>query len=301
MTAKLTIGPLLFHWSPERRQEFYYQIADNPAIDTVYLGEVICSKRTPFFASYIDKIYERLKNSGKTVVFSSLSEVTEKRDQRDVQKICAKTTPIEANDSSALWHLTGRPHYIGQLMNVYNENTLEYLANKGATHFCLPAELPAASIEMMGQKAKELDVNIEVQVFGRVSLALSARCYHARAHDRIKANCKLICEEDLDGMDLQTISKTPFLTINGIQTLSYTYLNLIAEMDNLKKMGVLYFRLSPHTNDMQRTIQIFDDVLKNITSVEDAQNYLKETGITAPFSNGFYYQEPGMLFKENHS
>lgn len=295
--AKLTIGPLLFHWSAEKRRDFYYEMADMDAVDTVYLGEMICSKRTPFFDSYIREVQDRLEKSGKIVVFSTLSEVTERRDQKDVEKSCGlDTRVVEANDSAALWHLSGRPHRIGQLFNVYNENSMEFLADKGAQHFCLPAELSAESVEVLGKKARELNVGLEVQVFGRISLALSARCYHARAHDRIKANCQFVCEEDPDGMDLQTLSGEKFLTINGIQTLSYRYLNLLGELDTLQDMGVTHFRLSPHNNNMKETVQVFDDVLKHKIDVEEADRRLQKTGINVPFSNGFFYHKPGIDF-----
>ena len=47
--SALTLGPILFNWKPERRRDFYFRIADEAPIDCVYLGEVVCSKREPFF------------------------------------------------------------------------------------------------------------------------------------------------------------------------------------------------------------------------------------------------------------
>jgi len=295
MTAKITIGPLLFHWPAEKRRDFYFQIADNPHVDTVYLGEVICSKRTPFFIADIDVARQRLEDAGKTVVFSTLSEVTERRDQKDVEKICdIKNNFVEANDSSALLQLAGRSHYIGQLMNVYNENTMEHLHENGAVHFCVPSELPSDALVVLGDKAKELDAALEVQVFGRTSLALSARCYHARAHNRIKANCRFVCGEDHDGMNLTTLSGDTFLTVNGIQTLSYHYLNLIGELKDLQNMGVTHFRLSPHTTDMDVVIQAFHDVLFDKATITEARDCLEGLDIEAPFVNGFFHGQPGL-------
>ena len=54
--AQLTLGPLLYHWSPERRRDFYFKIADEAPVDCVYLGEVICSKREPFFVESFDEV-----------------------------------------------------------------------------------------------------------------------------------------------------------------------------------------------------------------------------------------------------
>ena len=46
---RLTLGPIPFHWAEQEKMDFYAAIADEAPVDTVYLGEVICSKRAPFF------------------------------------------------------------------------------------------------------------------------------------------------------------------------------------------------------------------------------------------------------------
>ena len=48
-TSELTLGPVLFNWEPERWRDFYFRIADEAPVGTVYLGEVICFKRAPLF------------------------------------------------------------------------------------------------------------------------------------------------------------------------------------------------------------------------------------------------------------
>ncbi len=110
--------------------------------------------------------------------------------------------------------------------------------------------MPATAIRALTGEAAKLGVMTEVQVFGRVGLALSARCYHARAHGRTKDSCQFICNEDADGMTLRTLEDQPFLTVNGIQTMSHDYLNLAAELADLQDMGIGRFRLSPHSCDM---------------------------------------------------
>ena len=294
MTSHLTIGPILFHWPAEQKRDFYFKIADEAPVETVYIGEVICSKRTPFFEQHYDEVAERLQGAGKKVVYSTLSEVMIKRDSQIVEGFCElENVEIEANDVSALWHLTGRKHRIGQLMNVYNEDTMAFLAEKGAHHFCLPPELPGEALSVLGQTANKIGVCLETQVFGRASLALSARCYHARAHGRIKDNCQFVCEEDPDGMDLKTLEGKPFLSINGIQTLSYTYINMIHELDAMQAMGVSHFRLSPHTQDMTKIAHIFRDTLDKKFTSEEAQKKLDALKIPVPFSNGFFHKKPG--------
>ena len=200
---------------------------------------------------------------------------------------------VEVNDASALLHLRGRPHHIGPFMNVYNERTVAVLARGGARNICLPAEMPAAAIGALCAETAKLGVSVEAQVFGRLPLALSARCYHARAHGRSKDSCQFVCENDPDGMPLRTLEDQPFLAVNGIQTLSHDYLNLIGELADLQAMGVTRFRLSPHSCDMVAVAAIFRAVLDRRIAVPEAAAQLDALKLDAPFSNGFYYGKPG--------
>jgi collagenase-like PrtC family protease len=227
MSAELTLGPVLFNWPAQRWRDFYFRIADEAPVGTVYLGEAVCAKRAALFEHELAAVAERLKAAGKTVVFSTLSEVIQKLDRRLVERVCASEALVEANDPSALFFLRGRPHHIGPFMNVYNEETLAILVQKSARNVCLPAEMPGSAIRALCERTKSLGVSVEVLVFGRLPLALSARCYHARAHDRSKDTCQFVCENDPDGMVLKTLEGQPFLAVNGIQTLSHDYLNLI--------------------------------------------------------------------------
>lgn len=294
MKTQLTIAPILFHWSAEQKLDFYARIADEAPVDVVYLGEVICSKRTPFFEKHYDEVAERLTRAGKTVVFSTLAEVMLKRERNMIAGFCdLEDYELEVNDTSALWHLEDKSYRVGSLMNVYNEDTMAYLVAKGATHFSLPSELPRDSVAILAARAKGLGVTTEVQVFGRVSLALSARCYHARAHGRIKDNCQFVCEEDMDGMPLNTLDKEEFLTVNGIQTLSHSYLNLLGNLNDMKEMGVTHFRLTPHTQDMVVVANIFRDALDNTVSAAESGEKLAALDIPAQFSNGFWHGQAG--------
>ncbi len=290
----LTLGPILFHWPVETKRDFYFRIADESPVDTVYLGEVICSKRAPFMDPHYDEIADRLKRGGKKVVFSSLSEVMIARERKMTESLCTLDDyDIEANDTSALFHLRGSPHRVGQYCNVYNEETLLHLREKGAYHFALPAELPRESLVELGKSAKALGITLEVQVTGRVGLALSARCYHARAHDRVKDNCQFVCEQDPDGMPLKTLTGQNFLCINGIQTLSYSHLNLIPQIPELLVMGISYFRVSPHTKHGYKIINIVNDVLCDTLSTAEASQDLKRLLGDIPSFNGFYHHKPG--------
>lgn len=292
--TELTLGPNLFNWAPETWRDFYFRIADEAPVSVVYLGETICSKRAPLFADYYEAVSERLGAAGKTVVQSTLGETASKVDRRLVSEVCERTSGlIEANDTSAAFYLRGRPHYIGPLVNVYNEETMRFLAGKGAQNICLPVELPFSATRVLCAAAAKENVTIEVQVFGRQSLALSARCYHARAHGRTKDTCKFICENDPDGLVLSTLERQPFLVANGVQTLSYDYLNLTREIPDLKAAGVFRYRLSPHSCDMVQVATTFRSVLDGAMAVTEAMARLEELPLDAPFSNGFHHGRPG--------
>jgi O2-independent ubiquinone biosynthesis protein UbiV len=294
--TELTMGPLIFHWPADQKRDFWFRVADEAPIDTAYIGETICSKRTPYFDDrQYEQVAQRLERGGKKVVWSTLSEVMIKGDRKIVARTSTRPdAEVEVNDASALWHLSGRPHRIGPALNVYNEETMEFLAAKGASHFCLGPELPATTIAALSEKARQLGVGLEVQVFGRMSLALSARCYHARAHGRTKDDCRFVCEDDLDGMALTTRSNTPLLSINGIQTLSHRYLNLAHETTDLAEMGVTAFRLSPHSCDMVEVATAYRALLDGKSDAEEVDAALLELGVPQPMANGFFHHRPGL-------
>ncbi|MEE8393519.1 MAG: U32 family peptidase [Rhodospirillales bacterium] len=292
--AKLTMGPVLFNWPPEKWRDFYFRVADEAPIDTVCVGEVVCSKRAPFFDEHLAEVVERLENGGKEVVLSTLALIMNEREMAAVNDIAeCEDYLVEANDIATSAAMKGRPHAIGPLVNVYNEGTLAYLASMGAKRICLPVELPAGSL---GVLAKAQAVELEVQVFGRMQLALSARCYHARSRGLAKDNCQYVCQEDADGMDIETLDDTPFLAVNGTQTLSNAYCNLIHELDALMEMGIRRFRISPHDMDMVATAITFRDVLDGRQDAAWAEGVLAGLSGGAGFCNGFFHGLEGDAF-----
>ena len=69
---RLSIGPIQYFWPRERVLDFYRQITSS-AVETVYLGEVICSKRRELkLADWLAIGYE-LTLAGKEVLLSSLT------------------------------------------------------------------------------------------------------------------------------------------------------------------------------------------------------------------------------------
>jgi collagenase-like PrtC family protease len=292
-TPDLTLGPVLFNWPAERWRDFYFRIADEGPYRTVYVGEVVCAKRAPFFAPVLPEVIERLVRAGKEVVLSTPILIGGPREAKEAEAMAAETGPmLEANDIGMAALLAGRPHCIGPTVNVYNERTLSFLARRGAVRCTLPWELPGAAIERLVGAVPGMA--IEVVAFGRIPLAISARCYHARAHELAKDSCRYVCAEDADGMAVDTLDGEPFLAVNGTQTLSYRHLNLLAELPALRAMGVDCVRLSPQTFDMVAIGHLFRAVLDGAMEVAEALSRLAKLAPGARFANGFFRGAAGV-------
>lgn len=294
MTSALSLGPLLFNWPADKVRDLYFRMAEEAPVDTVYLGEVVCAKRLPFNQHYIPEVVERLQRAGKQVVLSTLALVMDKRDMDAVRAVVemAGDIMVEANDLSAIAMLEGQRFAVGSYVNTYNESTLRYFEEKGARHVCLPVELSAESIRILAAAQKES--TLEVQVFGRLPLAIASRCYHARAQGKHKDGCQYVCEEDTDGMTVRTLDREQFLAVNGLQTLSYTYSHLLGEMEALRAMGIRHFRLSPHDTDMVEVSRIYRALLDRKMDAAEAERKMAELLPDASFSNGFYYGNEGI-------
>lgn len=253
----LTIGPNQFFWTAETVRDFYRDMAATPAARVV-LGELVCSKRLPFWEGEIPGAIEALQAAGKEVALTTLALITLKRERRLTADLMDMGVPVEVNDLTALRHLpAGQPFWVGPLVNVYNEGTLRWLAKRGAVRVCLPPELPLDSVAVLARAGADLGVAVEVWGHGRLPLAVSGRCYHARLHDRAKDSCQFVCEEDPDGRDVDTLDGQPFLAVNGIQTLSQSTATTAHQVETLAEAGVSALRLSPQSRGFPETVALY--------------------------------------------
>ena len=290
--TELTLGPVLYNWSPEKWRDFYFEIADEAPVDNVCLGEIVCQKRAPFFEPVLAEVIDRLGSAGKRVIHSALILIMSRQDMALARSLTtAHDFYVEANDVAEVADLKGRPFAIGPYVNVYNEGTLDYLVRQGATRICLPAELPLDAIAAIADAST---IDVEVQAFGRTPLAISARCYHARAHGRPKSACEYVCGLDDDGMTVDTLDGKPFLTVNGTQTQSFTCLNLIDDLNTLDAIGVQAFRLHPQSIDMVEVAETFRSVLDGNLETEEATGILEDLWTDSPFHNGFLKATEGV-------
>lgn len=256
---QLTVGPNQFFWDAAIWRDFYLRLADEAPVDTVVLGELVCSKRLPFYQTHLPEVIERLQAAGKSVVMTSLALITLKRERKLTAELVEMGLEVEVNDLSALTYLpAGAVFSVGPLVNVYNEGTLRWLATRGASRICLPPELPLASIGILSGAAA---VPVEAWGWGRLPLAVSSRCYHARLHDRAKDNCQFICSADPDGRAVDTLDGQKFLAVNGVQTLSASCANAARYLPGLKQSGVTSIRLSPQSDGFVTVCKLFRDLI----------------------------------------
>lgn len=291
MTLHLTLGPVQYNWPVERRREFYRQIAAS-AVDTVVLGETVCFRRSPFLREAMAEEAALLLAAGKQVVLSTLALAVSAAERADVAALCGQADLLtEANDAGALYHLRGRPHWAGPFLNTYAPGTLAVLAANGAEQVCLPWELSLDSLRPLGRTAAGL--RLEVPVFGRVPLAISARCYHARLHGLAKDGCQYVCDRDPAGLTVETLEGADFLRINGVQTLSGAVHAAIHEVAALREAGVESLRLMPEAGDMVAVIAAFRAVADGQADPEAAERVIREATGGEPLCNGFLHGVDG--------
>ncbi len=285
-TPALVMGPVLFNWSVDQWADFHARIADEADVDRVHVGEVVCSKREPFYADRLPEVIERLQRGGKTVVVDTLALVTLKRERQSVADLLGlEGVEIEINDFTPLARMApGRRFAVSPLVNVYDEGTLGGLAARGAWSVCLPPELPIASVEILAREGRRIGVETQVFAFGRLPLAISGRCYHARIHGLAKDSCQFVCNKDPDGLEVDTLDGEAFLAINGVQTMSQSCVAVLDETERLLAAGVGAFRLSPQTCDMVAVTEVFRARLAGTMDAAEARARLTATGLTVPLA-----------------
>ena len=292
-TPKLSLGPVPYYWPREALLDFYRRIAATP-VDIVYLGETVCSKRRSLQKAEWLELAASLQAAGKQVVLSTLTLLEAGSELGTLKGLCEQRDfMVEANDLSAVQLLSGSaPFTTGPAVNIYNARTLSMLAGIGLQRWVLPVELSRDTLAEM-QTHRPAGVETEVFAFGRLPLAYSARCFTARAHNLPKDDCQFRCLDYPDGLLLSTREDQPFLVLNGIQTQSAHTLNLIHELDDLKRLGVDVLRISPQSVGTESIIEVFHACLHDAGGVAEAETELGKWMPVGP-CNGYWYGAAGM-------
>lgn len=259
---KYALGPVLWYWPKETLTEFYDAAASSSA-DIIYLGESVCSKRRAIKVADWLALAKALAESGKQVVLSTLSLVQSASELTELKKyIDNGEFAIEANDMGAVNMAAeaGIPFIAGHALNCYNAVTLRLLHKLGMVRWCMPVELSRdwlmntlSQCETLGIRGK---FDVEVLSYGHLPLALSARCFTARAENRGKDDCQTCCINFPQGRLLRTQENQPVFVLNGIQTMSGYCYNLGNDLISMQGL-VDVVRLSPQDSGTLAMIEAF--------------------------------------------
>ena len=230
---KLSLGPNLFFWPKKVLYDFYHDMK-NSAVDTIYLGETVCSKRRELSTSEWLELAQELSTSGKEIVLSSLALLMADSELNSLKKLCDNASvKVEANDMSAVQFLTQQkvPFVCGPSINIYNARTLKLLNQCGAMRWVMPVELSRNCLRSILSEAQELGflkkIESEVFSYGHLPLAYSARCFTARYLDLAKDKCEFSCIKFPEGLMVNSQEQQALFNLNGTQTQSASIYNLI--------------------------------------------------------------------------
>ena len=288
---KLALGPNLYYWPRDKLLGFYAEMADSAA-DIVYLGEVVCSRRHELRLPDWVALARDLEAAGKEAVLSTQALIESESDLKTLRKLSGNGEfRVEANEMGAVRLLMGTPFVAGPHLNVYNPQTLAFLADMGARRWVAPVEM---SREMLAGLQAERPQGMETEVFayGRMPLAFSARCFTARHYNRQKDDCQFSCLDHPQGLLLKTAEGEPFLVLNGIQTQSAKVQNLLPHLAGLEAAGVDVLRVSPQPEHAGEVLALFREALEGRRSGAEAFEQSLPLMPGAP-CDGYWLGRPG--------
>lgn len=293
---KLTLGPVLFYWSRPHLLQFYADMIEQP-LQTIYLGETVCSKRRALsLDDWLGLARELRQQREVEVVLSGLALVEAASELSALKRLCDNgELMVEANDMGAVQLLAERqqPFVAGPALNLYNAHSLRELQQCGMQRWVPPVECSGRLLQDCLQQLDDLQVprpEVELFAYGHMPLAYSARCFTARAENRPKDDCQFCCQNFAEGLLMESQEGEPLFTLNGIQTMSAKVCDLLPDYPALQASGVDRLRLSPRAEDMAAVIARYAAVCGGAPPPASSEG-----------CNGYWYGQPGMLYVQQVS
>lgn len=280
----VTLGPIPFYWDQGEVVRFYEQVAKLP-VAAVSLGEAVCAKRRQLRLDDWLKIAKDLQAAGKRVALATLGLLEAESERHAQRTLCEAALDagllIEANDYAAVQVASelGSPFVGGAGLNLYNARSVRLLQGLGMIGWVPPVELSREQLQSLMEALPADAPAPELLVHGHMALAISARCYTARAHDLPKDRCQFICQMHPRGIPVYSREGDVLFTLNGVQTLSGKCLNLLNHWQEARELGIRHLRLAAegdHTLQALRALHAAiqgEQALVQPVDAEDCNGY----------------------------
>ncbi len=263
--------------------------------DAVYLGMPYCWEFEGSFSSGSDigEGVELLRNLGKKAYLSTYAAPRNKDLDRLFYVVeLGLDAGVEAFEVFNIGvakkikdEYDARVH-LGGLANVYTSSTAELLYSLGVDRIVPAYELPIEDIE----KIKDVGVEVEVVVHGKIPLGIGHECFLKRFSDAVGKKCPELCREKVWYKSDELVLK-PFgqVTLSGKDVCMYEHIEKLKFVDALRIEAI-----SERVGYREEVGRIYRRRLEEGFRKEDFLRLveLAEIGVC----NGFYFNKAGQVY-----
>lgn len=262
--------------------------------DAVYLGMPYCWEYDGNLISNHEDLaaaVEMLRDMGKRVYLSTFAAPRNKDLERVFRLIDKaielRIDAVESTNYGVIRHVTReypdvRVH-AGGLTNIYTSATAELLYSMGVERVMPAYELPIEDI----RKIKDVGIEVEVVVHGKIPLGISHDCFLRSFEDKIGKGCPYICKEEFWFRSDDLVLK-PFgsATLSGKDVCMYEHVEKLNFADAMRIEAV-----SERIGYRDAVGRIYRKRMEHGYSAEDFERLreIAKNGIC----NGFYFNKAG--------